>query len=98
MSKHIQKEERVKIQTLLAVGQSINNIAKHLGRHRSTIYREMSRAGVFNNDYDAELYHQQARSNMIRNQKGNNPDAKTIVLIEQLIIQKQWSPEQISNW
>lgn len=98
MSKHIQKEERVTIQTLLAVGQSIDNIAKHLGRHRSTIYREMSRAGVCSNDYDAELYHQQARSNMIRNQENNNPNAETVVLIEQLIIQKQWSPEQISNW
>jgi len=58
----------------------------------------MSRAGVCSNNYNAELYYQQARSNMILNQESNNPDAETVVLIEQLIIQKQWSPEQISNW
>jgi IS30 family transposase len=46
MSKHIQKEERIKIQTLISIGQSIDQIAKHLGKHRSTIYREISRPGI----------------------------------------------------
>ena len=98
MSKHLQKEERIKIQTLLTIGQSIDEIAKQIGRHRSTLYREMSRAGVNTAHYEAEFYHQQARSNMIRNEGASNPDTETIALIEQLIIQKQWSPEQISNW
>jgi len=98
MSKHLQKEERIKLQTLLSIGQSIDQIALHLGRHRSTIYREISRSGARDKDYDAEIYHLQARSNMIRNQEDNNPSRETIEWIEQLIIQKQWSPEQISNW
>lgn len=98
MSKHIQKEERIKIQTLISIGQSIDQIAKHLGRHRSTIYREISRPGICEGVYDAETYHQQARTNMIRNRDISNPSRETIELVEQLIIQKQWSPEQISNW
>ena len=98
MSKHIQKEERIKIQTLISIGQSIDQIAKHLGRHRSTIYREISRPGICEMAYDAETYHQQARTNMIRNRDSSNPSTETVELVEQLIIQKQWSPEQISNW
>jgi len=78
MSKHLQKEERIKLQTLLSIGQSIDQIALHLGRHRSAIYREISRTGVRDKDYDAEIYHLQARSNMIRNQEDNNPSRETI--------------------
>jgi len=98
MSKHLQKEERIKIQTLLDVGKSIADISVYLNRHRSTIYREMNRPGVEAHDYSAELYHIQSRSNMIRTQEEFNPEPETIKLIEEKIIQDQWSPEQISNW
>ena len=43
MSQHLQKIERIQIQTLLDTGNSIDNIAIYLNRHRSTIYREMKR-------------------------------------------------------
>ena len=52
----MQKEDRIKLQMLLSIGQSIDQIAKHLGRHRSTIYREISRPGVCDKDYNAEAY------------------------------------------
>jgi transposase len=48
MGKHLQKEERIKIQTLLDVGKSIDEISVYLNRHRSTIYREMNRGRVSN--------------------------------------------------
>ena len=35
MSQHLQKSERIQIQTLLEVGKSIDDIALYLGRHRS---------------------------------------------------------------
>jgi IS30 family transposase len=44
LSQHLQKSERIQIQTLLEVGKSIDDIALYLGRHRSTIYREMNRS------------------------------------------------------
>ena len=43
MSRHLQKIERIQIQTLLDTGNSIDDIAIYLNRHRSTIYREMKR-------------------------------------------------------
>lgn len=98
MGKHLQKEERIKIQTLLDVGKSITDISVYLKRHRSTIYREMSRPGIQAKRYSAESYHLQSRANMIRNQDDSGPLRDTIKLIEQQIIQEQWSPEQISNW
>ena len=63
-----------------------------------TIYREMNRPGIQAEHYSAESYHLQSRANMIRNQDGSGPLKETIKLIEQQIIQDQWSPEQISNW
>jgi IS30 family transposase len=98
MNKHLQKEERIKMQTLLDAGKSIDDISVYLNRHRSTIYREMNRAGIEQEGYSAELYHIQSRVNMIRNQNDNIPSESTIRIIEKLIIQEQWSPEQISNW
>ena len=97
MSQHLQKSERIQIQTLLEVGKSIDDIALYLGRHRSTIYREMNRAGADVEKYQAEVYHNHSRSNMSRTiDKG--PSSEIIFLIDQKILCEQWSPEQISNW
>ena len=98
MGKHLTKEERIKIQTLLEVGKSIDDIAIYLNRHRSILYREMNRVGTHRNNYNAEVYHLQSRTNMIRNTNDNSPSEATIKLIEQRIVQEQWSPEQISAW
>ena len=98
MSKHLQKDERIKIQTLLEVGKSIDEISIYIERHRSTVYREMKRSGIQAERYSAELYHLQSRTNMIRNQCDQGPTEETVKLIERQIIQDQWSPEQISSW
>jgi IS30 family transposase len=44
--KHLTKEERIKIETLLNKGHSIQEIAEFLGRHRRTIEREIARGNV----------------------------------------------------
>ena len=97
MSQHLQKIERIQIQTLLDTGNSIDDIAIHLNRHRSTIYREMKRSGVNVKNYEANIYHESARKNMGRKVE-RAPSSETISLIEQQILNEQWSPEQISNW
>ncbi len=66
MSQHLSTEERIKIETLLDLGASKAKIASYLGRHRSTIYRELNRPGICDKQYDAESYHKQARQNMGR--------------------------------
>jgi len=97
MTQHLQKTERIQIQTLLDEGNGIDDIALYLGRHRSTIYREMNRAGVITENYQAEAYHECARKNMSRQiEKAASTDI--VALIEKKIINEQWSPEQISNW
>ena len=97
MSKHLKIEERIKIQTLLEIGKTIDAIAKYIGRHRSTIYREMSRSGVKDQQYCAEMYHSQARNNMSRI-IDKKPSDEIIALINKKILEEQWSPEQISSW
>ena len=97
MSQHLQKTERIKIQTLLDTGNSIDDIAIYLNRHRSTIYREMKRAGVGIENYEADIYHESARKNMGR-KVSKSPSSKVISIIERQILNEQWSPEQISNW
>ena len=39
-------EERSKIEVLVQEGYKINHIANLLGRHRSTIYRELNRCST----------------------------------------------------
>jgi len=97
MSQHLSTEERIKIETLLDLGTSKTQIALYLGRHRSTIYRELNRPGICDKQYDAESYHKQARQNMGR-QLGKSPSRETILFINKKILDEQWSPEQISNW
>ncbi len=43
MYKHLSREERYQIHSLLKAKQTISDIARLLGRHRSTISRELSR-------------------------------------------------------
>ena len=44
MSGNINLEERIKIQTLNDKGHSVIEIANYIGRHKSSIYRELSKA------------------------------------------------------
>ena len=97
MSQHMSTEERIKIETLLDLGTSKKQIALYLGRHRSTIYRELNRPGICDKQYNAVAYHNQARHNMGRKLE-KNPSEEVILLIDKKILDEQWSPEQISNW
>lgn len=97
MSQHMSTEERIKIETLLSLGTSTKQIALYLGRHRSTIYRELHRPGICDKQYNAVAYHNQARQNMGRKLE-KSPSEEIILLVNKKILDEQWSPEQISNW
>lgn len=51
--KHLTIEDRSKIEVLYHQGYTANQIAQAIGRHRSTIYRELKR--VQSASYDAQL-------------------------------------------
>jgi len=95
-------DERYQIQALLALGQLKADIARNLGRHRSTIGREIRRNGgqaEFTRDrwYRAKAAnchcHQRRTQKAVNSRKINGP-------LKELIEQKlrlSWSPEQISG-
>ena len=71
-------------------------IIQPLIRIKTSIYRELSKrnnAGVYDYKYAQQL----SSSNMARH-RYQGPDDKTIAMIEEKIINEQWSPEQISGW
>ena len=96
MANHINLEERIKIKTLHDQGLNAPAIAKYLNRHKTSIYRELSKRDV-SGIYDHKYAQQLSSSNMARH-RHQGPDDKTISIIEAKIINEQWSPEQISGW
>ena len=98
-SKHLTAEERDKISILHTESKKPAQIAKELGRHRSTITRELKRnTSVF---YRDKYIGSQSHGNVQRNWKEshkkeriNNP--KIVEYIEEKL-KLGWSPEIISN-
>ena len=96
MVSNIRIEERIKIKALHDQGHGVSSIAKYLKRHKTSIYRELSKrdeSGIYDYEYAQKL----TSVNMVR-QGHKSPTAETISLIEIKIINEQWSPEQISGW
>lgn len=92
---HITTFERGRIQELLKLGFSHNAIAKHLGRSRSTIDREISRNSD-NNCYLGEI----AQERYHKRRKNCRYKGKATQPLCNLIAEKinaTWSPEQIAN-
>jgi IS30 family transposase len=88
-------EQRYGIYSLIKTGHSQVEIAKVIGVHKSTISRELRR-----NRGERSYRYQQANRKAIERRKGKIPlriDQETWRLIE-LLIEEDWSPEQISGW
>ena len=51
MAQRLSSDERARIEAMRAAGASVDDTARHLGRHRSTVYRELGRSGGV---YDAQ--------------------------------------------
>lgn len=103
MGKHkkLSLEERIKIKTYLECSTNASQIAKKLGRARSTITRELNKWGIKDNhkDYDPQLAHAFTRDGMgvvhrYENKLVRNPRLLNYVIQK---LGKKWSPEQIAN-
>ncbi len=96
--KQLTQDERDLIAHLHAKGLARNEIARQIGRDKSTISRELRRnsSGI----YDVYLAHKaQTRSVIRKSQSGQRPRLKN-KRIKQYVIRKLkqgWSPEQISG-
>jgi IS30 family transposase len=99
MSKYHQltQEERYSITAHRMAGRTQAQIAKLLGRHRSTISRELRRnATAHDGDYRAEKADSYARTRRRRCRRGSQYSAQDMALVD-LCLEWMWSPEQIAG-
>lgn len=93
---HFTRSDRVFLQQLRTVGLSVSSCARILRKHRSSIYRELSRgSGATATGYSVALARKRAiRLRCNANQQHRKLDGK---LAEQIItlLHRYWSPEQI---
>lgn len=92
---HFTPIERGKIEELNKIGFSSRAIAKRLGRHHSSIARELQRFQA-GKAYTAEA----AQQDYEAKRKNSKPNGKWTEDLEKLIadkLEQTWSPEQIAN-
>jgi IS30 family transposase len=94
---HLSQEERYLIAALSRSRHSLTDIAKELGRHKSTVSRELSRNRcTSDNGYRAEVAHSYATARTKRERRGTHFTMEQWALVLRLLEYK-FSPEQISN-
>ena len=90
---HLSREERYQISALLKEGLSQSDIAINLGRHKTTISREIARnSGQRGYRPKQASFLAQQRSANSRNARQMDPSDWLLVV---RYLQSQWSPEQI---
>ena len=92
--RHLTYEQRCQIYCYLKSGMSYRLIAKHLGVHHSTIYREVSR----NQGSRGYRYDQAHRLSHSRRCSGRKKLSGGLLSIVKCKLAEQWSPEQITGW
>ena len=90
---HLSMRDRCKLTTLIDMGLGISEIAKRLGRHRSTIYRELSRNHT-QGHYRPGLAHAQAHKRRPRKRLKLSMNKRLYHYVYDRLTQG-WSPEQI---
>ena len=90
--------ERYIIAAMRRENRTTNQIALRLGRHRSTIYREVGRnKSRYDGHYGAEKAHSYAMGRRRRSRRGAQYSQQELAKVDALL-RRRWSPKQISGW
>jgi len=92
--KQLTREERYQISALLKIGHNQTEIAKMLGKDRSTISRELKRNSA-KYSYHPNLAQKKAMS---RRQPGRHKIPEEVWMLVEEKIRQELSPEQVSGW
>ena len=97
MYKHLSREERYQIHSLLKAKQTLSEITRFLGRNCSTISRELSR-GRCQRGYRAEQACAKASERSQRSRNAHRVDSKVWADVD-FYLGIQWSPERLqASW
>src|SRR5918993_303872 len=90
-------EERYMLAALRRRGLNQSQIARSLGRHRSTVCREVSRNSTrADGRYRAFTAQERTNGRRSRSRRNSRFSAADFVLVDELLC-RQWSPEQVSG-
>jgi transposase, IS30 family len=95
MNKHLDSKQRYQIQIGLAQGLPVSAIAQGIGRHQSTIYREIDHNGG-GAGYDADFAQQRASQRGLRSRNARLIPEQTWHAVEHYL-GLEHSPEQIAG-
>jgi IS30 family transposase len=99
MSYHqITSEERYTLCAMRRQGHSVAEIARTLGRHRSTLYRELERnRSHYDGKYRQSQAQKRANGRRRRSKRNQRFGPEQWRLVQHFIREEQWSPVQISG-
>ena len=98
MSYHqITREERYTISALRRQGEPTSRIAAVLGRHRSSVHREIRRNQCNDGWYRPFKADSRTRGRRSRSRRNRQFEARDFAMVEALLRLK-WSPEQVSGY
>ena len=96
--RQLNAEEREVLAALRSAGLSQAEIARHLGRHRSTVWRELKRnAAPHDGWYRSKRAHQRAHARRYRSRRNSQFERADWARIEELL-KEEWSPEQVAGY
>lgn len=94
---HLTIKERYQIEAGITLGMSISSIARKLGRHRSTVFRELKRNGNISLEGYSPLYSQTQYSQRRAQSKRKYKIKGALKKWVDNRLKLQWSPDQIAG-
>ena len=95
--RQLNAEERSVLAALRRLGLSQAEMARQLGRHRSTVGRELKRnSAPYDGGYRSVRAHQRAHARRYRSRRNSQFDRAQWARVEELL-KEEWSPEQVSG-